>query len=337
MTDIHGYGTAIPCYRLKAEEIHRAWNRAGGRGEKAVPAPDEDVVTLCVKAARRALAHAEIVGAVREPSLLGAIYACSVSTGYGEHTLAGNVALAIGAEGPVTLCDLGLSIRSVTSAIGACSDAITAGRIEYGLVVAGDILRARPGSDGELSSGAGAGAVILGRREGVARIDGIASHSDGFIGRYRPEGGFAQMDDERFVFQKGFAEQTARAAKRLMERLEIAPGEFAHIIIGAPEPRWAGRAVSQLGIASEKLFSVGSQIGSAGCAGVLIDLAGVLEERAQPGEKILAISWGPGGSDALALTVQKIVKAVPTVTEQLAQQEYISYTTYLRYLGLVEG
>lgn len=332
MIYLHGYGTAIPYYRIKIEEINRAWNRSGGRGEKAVPAPDEDVVTLCVKAARRALAHSET-----EARNIGAIYACSVSTGYGEHTVAGSIALALGIEGSVSLCDIGLSMRSVTTAIQACHDAIAAGRIEYGLVVSGDILRARPGSDRELSTGAGAGAVIFGASDGIAQLDGIASHSDGFLGRYRPEGGFAEMDDERFVFQKGFAEHTARAARRLMERLGIAPGEFAHIIIGAPEPRWAGRVVSQLGIASERLFSVGSQIGSAGCAGVLIELAGVLEERAKPGEKILAISWGPGGSDALALTVQKTVKAVPTVTEQLAQKEYMSYTTYLRSVKLLGG
>ncbi len=119
MIYLQGHGTAIPFYRIKTEEIHRAWNRAGGRGEKAVPAPDEDVVTLCVKAARRALAHSGI-----EARNIGAIYACSVSTGYGEHTVAGSIALALGIEGSVSLCDVGLSIRSVTSAIQACSDAI---------------------------------------------------------------------------------------------------------------------------------------------------------------------------------------------------------------------
>jgi len=330
MADIHGYGTAVPYYRIKIEEINRAWNRSGGRGEKAVPAPDEDVVTLCVKAARRALAHSET-----EARNIGVIYACSVSTGYGEHTVAGSIALALGIEGSVTLCDVGLSMRSVTSAIQACNDAITAGRIEYGLVVSGDILRARPGSDGELSSGAGAGAVILGASDGIAQIDGIVSHSDGFIGQYRPEGGFAEMDDERFVFQKGFAEHVTRAARRLMETSGIALEEFAHVVIGAPEPRWAGRVVSQLGVAPEKLFSVGSQIGLAGCAGVLIDVAATLEERAQPGEKILAISWGPGGSDALAFTVRKASPSRPTVAEQLAEKEYVSYTTYLRYLKLL--
>ncbi len=330
MADIHGYGTAVPYYRIKLEELNRAWNRSGGRGEKAVPAPDEDVVTLCVKAARRALAHSET-----KARDIGAIYACSVSTGYSEHSLAGSISLALGIDGPATLLDLGLSTRSVTAALQACSDALAAQRIEYGLVVSGDILRARPGSDGELSNGAGAGAVILGARDGIAQIDGIASHSHGFIGRYRPEGGFAEMDDERFVFQKGFSEHTARAARQLMETSGIALGEFAHIIIGAPEPRWAGRVVSQLGVAPEKLFSLGSQIGSAGCAGVLIDLAGVLEERAQPGEKILAISWGPGGSDALAFTVRKASPSRPTVAEQLAEKEYISYTTYLRYLKLL--
>ncbi len=334
MSDLIGlvsYGTAIPRGRIALAEINRAWGRAGGRGEKAVPAFDEDVVTLCVQAARRALAHAGIAA-----KRLGAIYACSLSTGYSEHTLAGSVALALGAEGPVTLLDAGLSMRSGTSAIQACSDALQAKRIEHGLVVAGDILKARPGSEFELTSGAGAGALVLGAREGFAQLVGIAAHSEGFIGRYRPEGGFPEMDDERFVFQKGFSEHVTKAAQQLERATGLAVKECSRAVISAPDPRWGGRIASKLGIGPEKIVSMGVHLGSAGCASLLIDLAAALEQ-AQANENILAISWGPGGSDALALTVQKSSRSHPTVAAQLTDKELITYTAYLRALKLLGG
>lgn len=326
-----GYGVAIPRGRIALAEINRAWGRSGGRGEKAVPASDEDAVTLGVTAARRALAHAEI-----KPAELGAIYACSISTGYGEHTLAGSVALALGVEGPVTLCDLGLSTRSVTTAIQCCIDAIRLRRIVYGLVVAGDLLRAKPGSELELASGAGAAALVLGDSRGVAALEGMGSHSEGFIGRYRPEGGFAEMDDERFVFQKGFSAHVTQAFRNLLERTGLKTDVFARAVFGAPEPRWGARLAPQLGIAPEKVFSLGGEIGSAGCAALLIDLIGAIEQS-QTHEKILALSWGPGGSDALALTVQPRSSERATVAEQVADKELITYTAYLRALKLLGG
>lgn len=326
-----GYGAAIPRQRIALAEIHRAWGRAGGRGERAVAASDEDVVTLSVKAAQRALAHAEI-----QPTELGAIYACSVSLGYGEHTLAGSVAVALGVEGPVTLCDLGLSTRSVTAAIQCCVDAICAQRILYGLVVAGDILRAKPGSEFELTSGAGAAAIVIGDSFGVADLEGIGSHSEGFIGRYRPEGAFPQMDDERFVFQQGFSVHTAHALRRLLERTGLKTEAFARAVFGAPEPRWGPRLAPKLGIASEKVFTLGGEIGSAGCAMLLLDLTGALEQS-QPNDKILALAWGPGGSDALALTVRERSRAQPTVAEQVAHKQLITYPEYLRAMKLLGG
>ncbi|MCS6936436.1 MAG: hypothetical protein NZ610_04305 [Candidatus Bipolaricaulota bacterium] len=325
-----GYGAAIPRKRISLAEINRAWGRAGGRGERAVAASDEDVVTLSVTAARRALAHAKI-----PPTELGAIYACSVSLGYGEHTLAGSVALALGAEGPVTLCDLGLSTRSVTSAIQCCVDAIRSGRIVYGLVVAGDVLPAKPGSESELSSGAGAAALVLGSGPGVAELEGFGSHAEGFIGRYRPEGDFPQMDDERFVFQQGVAVHVAHALRRLLERTGLKTDAFARAVFGAPEPRWGARVAPKLGL-SERVFTLSGEIGSAGCAMLLLDLIGALEQS-QPNEKILVISWGPGGSDALALTVRERSLSLPTVAEQVAHKELITYPEYLRAMRLLGG
>mgnify|MGYP005848226629 CR=1 FL=1 len=337
MTNIIGYSVYIPYYRIKLEEINAAWNRPGGRGEKTVPAPDEDVITMGLKATQWALNHARISG-----NQLGAVYACSVSSGYFENTVAGQIAYALGAEGNITLADYALSTRSVTAALQAGVDAIAAGRIGYALIVASDKLIAKPGSELELTSAAGAGAMVLGKEAGLARIEKIASYSSGFVGRFRVEGGFPTLDDERFVMKHGFLDHVSKAVEHLSEAIALKDVEavrrtFDRVVLQAPDPRWGSRALAKLGLAPEKLVSTASQIGYAGCASFLIDLSAALDQ-VKPGEKILAISYGPGGSDAVALGVQsQQKKSTKTVTEQISQKDFVNYATYLRYNKLLRG
>lgn len=332
MAGIIGYGVYIPYYRIKLEEINKAWNRSGGRGEKTVPSPDDDVITMGLKAAQEALNHADISG-----KQLGAVYACSVSSGYFENTVAGQSAYALGAEGNVTIADYALSTRSVTIALQAAVDAIASGRIAYALIVAADKLVAKPGSDLELLNAAGAGALVLGKADGVVRIEKIASHSSGFVGRFRAEGEFPILDDERFVIKHGFLEHVSKAAENLSKAMPMLPKDFDRAVLQAPDPRWSSRALSKLGLAPEKLISTSSQIGYAGCASLVIDLSAAFDQ-AKEGEKILAVSYGPGGSDAVALNVQsESKKPIKTVAEQIAQKDYVNYATYLRYNKLLGG
>ena len=81
---IVGYGTQIPRYRIKVEEIAKVWGadaeaiRKGlNLNEKSVPAPDEDCATLAVNAARNALKMASI-----DPGSIGAVYVGSESHPY---------------------------------------------------------------------------------------------------------------------------------------------------------------------------------------------------------------------------------------------------------------
>ena len=67
MVGIVGYGTQIPRYRIKVEEIAKVWGadapsfkRGLMLNEKSVPAPDEDTATLSVNAARNAIIRAGI-------------------------------------------------------------------------------------------------------------------------------------------------------------------------------------------------------------------------------------------------------------------------------------
>ena len=62
---IVGYGAHLPRHRIKVEEIAKVWGADAPsykKGlelrEKSVPAPDQDIITLSVEAARNALARA---------------------------------------------------------------------------------------------------------------------------------------------------------------------------------------------------------------------------------------------------------------------------------------
>jgi len=329
MANIHGYGVHIPRYRITQAEINRAWGRPGGRGEKAVAPPDEDAFTLGVKAARRALAQADLKG-----ESLGAIYFASTSTGYAENAFAAQLASICAAEGDVSAVDFTLSSRATAAALQACVNALNAGRIEYGLVVAGEKLSAEPGSSYELSYGAGAGAILIGRT-GFVTIEGIASHTSGFVGRFRPEGEAHGLVDERFVMEHGFLAHTREAVSRLLNVMGVTLDEFDAVVLQAPDARWGMRALKKLGLSSERLISTLPQVGYVGCASLLIDLA-LAFEQAKEGQLLLIVSYGPGGSDALALRISHIPPKAG-VEAQIEEKELISYPVYLRYHGLLGG
>lgn len=332
MAQLLGYGIYVPRYRVALSQIDAAWGRPEGRGEKAVVPPDEDVLTLSVKAATSALRQANVEG-----ERLEAIYTASTSADYMEGALAAQVAHHLGAVGNVVVGDFGLSTRSVTTAIRACSDALAAGFAEYGLVVAGEKLVAEPGSSYERSYSGGAGALLFSfsqEQEGFAEVVGFASQTSGFVGRSRREGHSHGLVDERFVMQQ-FLAHTQQAVECLLKATGVALEEFAHVVVQAPEGRWAARAMKKLGMPTEKLVSTFPQLGYAGCASLLIDLAQALE-KAAPDEWILVVSYGPGGSDALALQViQPPPKA--NVEAQIQRKELVSYPVYLRYQGLLGG
>jgi len=321
---IVGYGIYLPRQRIALEEINRAWGRGGGRGEKAVAPSDEDAFTLGLKAAKAALEQAEVEG-----RKLGVVYFVSTSTGYGEGAFAAQMSHHLGAEGDVIVGDFGLSARSVTVAMRACMDSLAAGYGEYGLVVAAEKFSAEPGSTYELSLSCGAGALIFSQgRAGFAEVLSFASHTSGFIGRFRREGEFHGLVDERFHMQQ-FLSHVEGAVRRLSGE----KASFDHVILQAPEGRWGMRLMKRLGLPAEKLISTFAQIGYAGSASLLIDLASAFE-RASPEQRILAASYGPGGSDALTI---RIVSAPPKAGAQdlIRNKELVSYPTYLRYHGLL--
>src|SRR5258706_5036950 len=84
MAGIVSYGTYIPKYRLKLSDIAEMWQKNPEEilqglsvSEKAVPATDEDSVTLAIEAGENALIMANI-----EPSEIQSVYFGSESHPY---------------------------------------------------------------------------------------------------------------------------------------------------------------------------------------------------------------------------------------------------------------
>lgn len=322
MAKISGIGIYIPRYRIEAPEINKAWNRPGGRGQKSVAGPDEDVLTMGVRAAKHCIKNAGI-----HASELDGIYFCSVSSGYSEYALAAQVAAVLGAGEDVSAIDFGLSTRVIGSALISAADAVDSGRLEKVLLIGSDNLKAKPGSAYELNCGAGAGAVLI-SKEGFAEISKTASCTTNFIGRSKREGAFHGLVDDRFVMKHSFIAE-CWAAKANLDAAE----QIDRYVIQAPDARWSGRLLKTLKANPESLASSASHIGYAGCGSFLIDLAHALE-GATEGQNIIGISYGPGGSDAVLLSVEG-TDASPTLEEATGETKMLSYAEYLRYAGLI--
>ena len=119
MVGIVGYGTYVPSYRIKVEEIAKVlgYDRESFKSglvvnEKSIPAPDEDSVTISVMAARNALTRALI-----DPQKIGAVYVCSESHPYAVKPTATIVADAIDATQNLTAADLEFACKSGTAGI----------------------------------------------------------------------------------------------------------------------------------------------------------------------------------------------------------------------------
>lgn len=330
---IVGYGTYVPKFRIKREEIGKAWE-GGGRGERSVAGLDEDVVTMAVEAALNAIDSAGI-DPVQD---LDAVYLASVSSPYLEHSAAGVVAEVLGLRTDGDCVDFGGSTRAGLAALKAAGDGVSAGRMHYALVVASDARPAAPGSALEPSFGAGAAAFILAREDGVARIDAAHVYSTRFIDRWRaPMDPYVRDYDARFAREFGYIKHVIGAGKEFAERGGRKPGEYDHVVVPYVDDRLVAAVGKELGLkpAQVAASSTVKDVGDAGAASALLGLAAVLDS-ANAGEKIMMASYGSGTSDVVGLTVGDGRRPERSFAYYLKSKRYIDYVGYLKHVRILE-
>ena len=333
---ILGYGVYIPKLRIKREDIGKAWG-GRGKGENSVTNYNEDVITMAVEASQNAVKNAGI-----DPSDLGAIYLGTTSAPQIEQSSVGTIALTLGCKSAIDMADFGASPRASIAALKACLDAIDAGRIKYGLVIGSDRRLGEPGSEQESNMGAAAVAFVLGKGDEVVQIEKIHTYATAFRDIWRADGQkYLNIFEPRFNREYGYERHTRTAASNLIKDAGRSITDFKYVVFQQPDDRLYKTVAKSIKVTPEQMdpASVFPVVGDCGSASMMLGVATILD-RAQPGERILAVSYGSGASDALSLIVsQQIEQKRPrerNYQSYLNNKEYIDYFTFLRHVGVLK-
>jgi hydroxymethylglutaryl-CoA synthase len=340
MVGIVGYGTHIPRYRIKVEEIAKVWGadapsfkKGLNLNEKSVPAPDEDTITLSVNAARNAVRRAGI-----DPAKIGAVYVGSESHPYAVKPTGATVAEALGACPDIHSADLEFACKAGTEGMFIALHLVKSGVIEYGLGIGADTSQGAPGDALEYSAAAGAAAYIMGAHNLAAELIDTCSFMTDTPDFWRREHAHYPEHGGRFTGQPAYEKHIDGATKAMLAKAKMKPGDFDYLIFHQPNGKFPTNAAKRLGF-TEPQYRYGlltPTLGNTYSGSSPIGLAATLDE-AKPGQLILLVSYGSGsGSDAFIFrTTQRLLEIrdlAPRTRKQLDEHKiYIEYGQYAKF------
>ncbi len=335
---IVGYGAYVPRYRLPAAEVARVWTD-GTAGlpitEKAVPGLDEDVATMSIEAARNAVARAGI-----DPALIRAVWVGSESHPYAVKPTSTIVAEAIGSVPNTQAADWQFACKAGTEAMQAAIGFIGSGMAHYALAIGMDTAQGRPGDALEYTAGAGGAAYLLGPAdEALAAFEGSYSFVTDTPDFWRRQYEKYPEHGQRFTGEPAYFRHITAAAEKLMELTETTAQDYRYAVFHQPNVKFPQKAARSLGFADSQIKAglLVGEIGNTYAGSAMIGLTAVLDE-AQPGDRILLVSFGSGaGSDAFALRVTEHVAErqarAPKTKDYVARRTPIDYAAYTRLRG----
>jgi 3-hydroxy-3-methylglutaryl CoA synthase len=336
MRGITAYGIYLPYYRLKRETIFRAMGwfnpaTAGmAKGEKAVANYDEDSVTMSVAAGIDCLTDLD-----REE--IDALYVASTTLPNRER---GNASIAGGAlnlTSNIRTAEFSGCLKSGTPALIA---ALGGPDSETTMICASDSRLGKAGGALEQLFGDGAAAMVVGGENVIASLIGHHSLSFDFADQRRMyTDKFTRSWEERWIREAGFSKMIPEVVNGLLDKCELKTADMARVIYPPISMRDHKAMTKILGLQPDQVQAhLMESVGNTGSAHPLLMLAGALEE-AQPGDKILVVSFG-SGSDALLFQVTDKIKNLKIKTKLKRNLEYNReldpYTKYLSFKGMLE-
>jgi len=340
MSGIVSYGAYIPSHKIETGEIASVWG-ADGRAwaknlnvySKSVPGPDEDVITIAVEATRLAMKRGEING-----DNIGAIYTGSESHPYAVKPSSTIVAEAIGATPLLTAADYEFACKAGTAAIQTCLGMVGNNQVENGIAIGVDTSQGAPGDALEYSASAGGGAMIIGNKNIIAKINHTTSYTTDTPDFWRREGQKYPRHGGRFTGKPAFFKHVIACGNMTMEMAGSKPEDYDYIVTHQPNGKFPIRAAKSLGF-NEEQYKTGlltPRVGNTYSGAIFLGLSAILD-IAKPGDRILAVAYGSGaGSDGFDLTVtDQILKMdrTETVENMIARMKIINYATYAKYRG----
>jgi len=313
-------GAATPSWRLPATEVGAAWGRAGGRGQAAVCAPDEDTLTLAAEAAGRALAasglQTDIVdglwwGTTRPPFAEGPSHAVLARAVGLSHRSGG--ALASG------------SPHAGVEALLAAADAVGAGTAQVALVVVSDAIVPGLGTPFEARAGAGAAALVLVSHGGGASLGPRVTRTHPYLDRYRGDGEAVTRDlyDGRLFREEVFL-PTMRELGEQLGALDVDRWSLPD-----PDGRLGATLARQLGAGTPASAAVYETVGDTGAAAALLGALGALDAAGTIG----LVGWGGGRATGITITAREPVRGAVLVADAIAGGRTVTYAEALRARG----
>ncbi|MCS7121188.1 MAG: hydroxymethylglutaryl-CoA synthase [Archaeoglobaceae archaeon] len=341
MIGICSYGTYVPIYRIKIDEIARVWGEdcdaiKNGLGiyEKSVPDEDEDATTIAVEAAREAVSRVKI-----DPKEIGAIFVGSESHPYAVKPTSTIVGEALGVGNNYFTADLEFACKAGTAAMQICYAMVKAEMIKFGLAIGTDTAQAKPGDALEYSAAAGGAAFLIGK-DPIAEIEATYSYTSDTPDFWRRELQPYPSHGGRFTGEPAYFRHIVNAAKGLMEKFGYSSKDFKYAVFHQPNAKFPLKVAKMLGFGGEQTSQslLVSVIGNTYSASSLIGLCAVLDV-AEPDERILLVSFGSGaGSDAFSIRVtDRIIDfpREPKVWDKVSKKIYIDYALYLKHRGKI--
>ena len=331
---IIGYGSYVPMYRLPSTEVARVWH-GGGKGpvrEKAVAGLDEDTATISIEAARNALARAEI-----DPADIRAVWVGSESHPYAVKPTSTIVAEAIGVTPYHLAADLEFACKAGTEALQAAIGLVGSGMAEYALAIGADTAQGRPGDALEYTAASGGTAFIVGPAdEALATLSGSLSYVTDTPDFWRRAYQHYPSHGGRFTGEPAYFHHIQAAAEGILGGLRAKPEDFAYVIFHQPNVKFPRRVAQRLGFTQEQLEPglLSNVIGNTYAGAAITGFSATLDV-AQPGERILVVSFGSGaGSDAFVWEVTESLAErrlrAPLVSDYIRRRVEIDYALYAR-------
>lgn len=338
LVGIVGYGAYVPRYRLPGSEISRIWTDSNDTSpvkEKAVPGLDEDTVTMSIEAARNALARAAI-----DPRQIRAVWVGSESHPYAVKPTGTIVAEAIGATPATQAADWQFACKAGTEAIQAGMGLVGSGMASYALAIGMDTAQGRPGDALEYTAGAGGAAILLGPAdEAVAVIKRSHSYVSDTNDFWRRPGSHYPRHAERFSGDPGYFGHVIPAAEQIMDVMGTVAADYDHVVFHQPNVKFPVRAMASLGFTQEQWRAglLVDEIGNTYAGSSIVGLTAILDV-AEPGQKVLVVSYGSGaGSDAFHLEISEAIQEkrgrAPATWDYIRRRVPVDYAEYVRMRG----
>jgi len=331
MSGIIGYGAYVPKYRIKQQDVAIPWG-GWAMGEKAVCGWDEDIISMAAEALDNAMKHSGVKAAD-----VGALYMGTASSHMIETHLSPILAELHGLSPRASVLDFTGSVNAVGNAVSQCMMAIEAKRISCGVVVGTENRAVGPGSDGEVSFGAAAVAMVIGSEGTIADIEGVESYRTLFLDRWRnaKDPWVSNLFDQRFYRDDGYAKHIEEASKALMAKINRKTADYKLAIFPQVDSRVPGGAGKALGM--KNLFpDLTGVIGDVGGVSPFLCMTGALDQ-AKPGERLLMSSYGSGTATAFSIVANDAIEKkrgkTRTLEQYIARKAYVDYPAYLRLTG----